>query len=193
MQMAISGLNEASDVTTGTVGGTYASVKATRGPMSDRTSDEVAYFDRFYIHDFWGAIFFLKNQISDFPKHFDIDEVVAFKDGKEVMGKRRYRPEMLIETSYPTSATIDLESVAKAYLGTKHGPLPQSIGLPPSQVASRLGVGSYGRNRLRKATEDKKYPPLVYSDDADTADSNQEIAEGEPKKKKNKASTTKKE
>jgi len=50
MEMATSGWNEAADVTTGTVKGTYASVNATRGPMSDRTSDEVADFDRFYTH-----------------------------------------------------------------------------------------------------------------------------------------------
>ena len=185
MQMAISGLNEASDVTTGTVGGTYASVKATRGPMSDRTSDEIAYFDRFYRYDFWGAIFKLKTMVAGFPATFTVDEVVGFKDGEDIMGKRKYRPEQLVETSYPVSETIDLEGRVKAVLGVKHGALPDSIGLPQSRAAAWMGVGSYGRNRLRKATEDKMYPALQYSVDTDDADAMQEAESGETKKSEN--------
>jgi hypothetical protein len=51
-EMITSGLNEAADVTTGTASGTFASIKATRGPMGDRISDEVAYFERFLRFDF---------------------------------------------------------------------------------------------------------------------------------------------
>lgn len=179
LQMVVSGLNESSDVTTGSVGGTFASVKATRGPMSDRTSDEVAYFDRFYKFDFWGSIFFLKHKVSDFPEFFEIEEVIAFKNGENVLGKKKYRAEQLVDTSYPISETIDLQDRVKAMLGSKHGPLPESIGIPPSEAAKRLGIGNYGRNRLRKATEDRKYPPLVYSIDSGGIESTQEKAEGE--------------
>lgn len=185
MQMAVSGLNEPSDVTTGTSKGTFASVKASRGPMSDRTSDEVAYFDRFYRYDFWGSIFWLKHLISGFPKVIELEEVIGFKNGKDVMGKHAYKPEQLVETNYPQSETVDMGGRVKAILGSKHGPLPESIGLPPSEAAKRIGMGSYGRNRIRKANEDKKYPPLVYSVDSNAVESLQEKVEGEkPKDKK---------
>jgi len=58
MQMAISGLNEPEDVTLGGSSKPYGSVKASRGPMSDRISDEIAYFDRFAKYDFGGAYSF---------------------------------------------------------------------------------------------------------------------------------------
>jgi hypothetical protein len=179
MQMITSGLNEPSDVTTGTVGGTFASVKATRGPMADRTSDEVAYFDRFYRHDFWGSIFYLKSVVSNFPKTFGVEEAIGFKDREPVMKTVRKSPELLIDISHPVSESVDLESRSKAILGVKHGPLTESIGLPGSRAAGLLGVGGYGRNRLRKATEDARYPPVVYSVDAESV---QEKAEGEPVK-----------
>ena len=186
MEMAISGLNEASDVTTGTVGGTYASVKATRGPMSDRVSDEVAYFDRFYKFDFWSSIFFLKHKINGFPEFFEIEEAIGFKNKKPIMGKKKYRPEFLIDTSYPISETIDFQDRVKGVMGSKHGPLTESVGLPPSKAANWLGFGSYGRNRLRKATEDAKYPDLVYSIDSDLIESKQEKTENEKPKNKDK-------
>ena len=61
LQMVTSGLNEPEDVTTGQSKGTFASVKESRGPMSDRISDEIAYFERFLRYDFWANIFFLKS------------------------------------------------------------------------------------------------------------------------------------
>jgi len=186
MQMMTSGLNEASDVTTGSVGGTYASVKATRGPMSDRTSDEVAYFDRFYRFDFWGAIFWLKHKLINFPAFFMVDEAIGFDKNREpIMGKRKKLPAQLIEVAYPVSETSETESMTKALLGSKHGPLTESVGVPPSYISKRLGIHGCARNRLRKATEDKLYPALVYSIDADKADADQETAEGEQPKDKN--------
>jgi hypothetical protein len=186
LQMVISGLNEASDVTTGTVGGTYASVKASRGPMADRTQDEVCWFDNFYRFDFWGSIFHLKHKLIGFPEFFEVEEAVGFKDKEPVMKKVKRRPERLIETSYPMSEIVDLNQRTQAILGSKHGPMPESLGLPPSKAASMLGIGGYGRMRLRKATEDHQYPPLAYSIDADRADAIQEQAEGEQPKVKNK-------
>lgn len=183
MEMAISGLNEAADVTTGTVSGTYASVKATRGPMSDRTSDEVVDFDRFYKYDFWGSVFFLKTVLADFPANFEIEEAVRFENGKEIFKKVKRAPQFLIDVQYPISETLDLESRTKAVLGVKHGPLSETIGVPPSKAAKMIGVGGYGMNRLRKATEDKKYPKLIYADGMDP-EAKQEKAEGELTNKK---------
>jgi len=181
--MVSSGLNEAEDVTTGAAKGTFASVKASRGPMSDRISDEVAYWDRFLKFDFWGSIFFLRAAIDKFQKTFIVEEAIDFNENKEpVLKGVKRRPEKLIEIQYPVSETIDYESRARAFLGVKHGPFSPSIGVPNSEVARRLGMGGYGRMRLQKATEDEKYPELVYEQGVD-AESLQETVEGEPSKK----------
>lgn len=180
-EMITSGLNEAADVTTGTASGTFASIKATRGPMSDRISDEVAYFERFLRFDFWGSIFFLKSAVGAFPENFSVREAVEFKNGKPKIKSVIYRPEKLIDFSFPVSETIDYESRAKAFLGSKHGPMNETVGLPNKDLANQLGFGGYGRRRLRKATEDEKYPKLVYTLDAESL---QERTEGEPSRKK---------
>ena len=182
MQMVTSGLNEPADVTTGTSKGTFASVKASRGPMSDRTSDEVADFDNFQKFDFWGSIFFLKSKIADFPSHFSVNESYSFDDkGEAIVKRKRKRPEQLLDISYPISETANFEGRAKGLLGVKHGPVSESIGVPASEVAKRMGLGGWARGRLRKATEDKNYPVLVYNVDAESL---QEVAEGEPGKVK---------
>ncbi len=195
-QMVTSGLNESSDITSGTPAGPYSSVRATRGPMSDRVSDEVAYFDRFLKHDFYSSIFFLMSSVSDFPETFEVEEAVDFKaverkvpndDGfketkyhtEPIFKKVKRKPEDLIDVAYPVSETIEYEGRARAFLGVKHGPIAETLGIPNEDVAKKLGAGNYKRLRLRKATEDKNYPDLVYNIDAESM---QEKVEGEPKK-----------
>jgi hypothetical protein len=56
-------------------------------------------------------------------------------------------------------------------------PMNETVGLPNKDLAGQLGFGGYGRRRLRKATEDEKYPKLVYTLDAESL---QERVEGEP-------------
>ena len=197
-QMVSSGLDEAVDVTTGTPQGPFSSTKASRAPMTDRTSDEAAYFSRFLIHDFWGGIFFLKNKLGKFPKKFKVMEAVSFKPGTEKVpqpdgttkdepvGEPVYEeversPELLVDISFPTSETQDLEGLAKATLGTKHGPLADTLGIPKEAIATRMGFGGYPRQRLRKATEDYMYPKLIYTLDAESL---QEKKEAEPGKEK---------
>jgi len=183
LQMVASGLNESDDVLTGSNKGTYASVKASRGPMSDRTSDEVAYFDRWLKYDFWSAVFFLKSEVSSFPKFFSDRQAVGFDKKKEPIFRNvKRRAEQLIDISYPVSETIDFEGRARGLLGVKHGPVTEQAGIANSEVAKRLGFGGYGRLRLKKATEDEKYPELVYEMGVD-AESVQEKVEGEPSKK----------
>lgn len=182
LQMVSSGLNEPSDITTGTSKGTFASVKASRGPFSDRTSDEIAYFDRFLKFDFWSSVFFLKSAVSEFPKLFEIEEAIGFGENQKPKFKKVKRaPERLIDVSYPISEVANFEGRARGLLGVKHGPVSESLGIPNSSVAKIMGIGGYGRNRLRKALEDKKYPKLVYNLDAESL---QEKAEAEPGKKK---------
>jgi hypothetical protein len=181
LQMVSSGMNEPDDVMTGTSKGTFASVKASRGPMSDRTSDEIAYFDRFLKYDFWSGIFFLKSKIADFPSVFSVREAYMFANQKPKFKEFKRRPEQLVDISYPSSEVIDFEARAKGLLGVKHGPVAETVGLPNTEVARRLGIGSYGRQRLRKATEDDRYPKLEYEMGVD-AESLQEKKEGEPGK-----------
>jgi hypothetical protein len=180
LQMVGSGLNEPQDIMTGAASGPFASVKASRGPMSDRTSDEIAYFDRFQKHDFWGNIFFLRSMIAGFPKSFKVREAVKFDKNQEPVFKPvKKRPEQTISISYPTSEVTDYEARATGLLGSKHGPVSETLGIPKEEVAQKMGIGGYGRARLRKATEDDRYPELVYTIDAESI---QEKAEGEPKK-----------
>jgi len=186
LEMVGSGLNEPSDIMTGSAKGTFASVKASRGPMSDRVSDEVAFFDRFLKHDFWSAIFFFKSRLTSFPKTFPVRRAVGWKkvgEEKEPIFKEvQVLPEFLIDIDFPISETLDLEARAKGLLGTKHGPLNASLGIPNKTIAKKIGISGYGTARLRKAEEDDKYPPLQVETDALAAESRQEIIEGEKPK-----------
>lgn len=182
LQMVASGLNEPEDILTGTNKGTYASVKASRGPMSDRTADEIAFFQRWLIHDFWGAVFFLKSKMGKFAPVFKRREATGFDKNKNpIFNNVKYRPEELIDISFPVSETIDFEGRAKGLLGVKHGPVAEQAGIANSEVAKRLGFGGYARQRLIKATEDDKYPELVYEMGVD-AETVQEKVEGEKPK-----------
>lgn len=184
LNLITAGLNEPEDISTGASRAPYASVKASRGPYSDRMSDEIAYFDRFLRHEFWAAIFYLRSQVTRFPKKFKVNEATHFDEqGEPVFGTVIKEPQHLVDVAFPTSEVIDYDARAKGLLGTKHGPVSEQIGIPHSEVAKRMGFGGYGRMRLRKATEDKKFPELVYSAGVD-AESVQEKAEGEPGKKK---------
>lgn len=167
--MITGGLNEPEDVSSGQSKGTFASVKASRGPMSDRISDEVAYFERFLKFDFYAAIFHLKHKIAGFPDTFTIKECVDFDEDKEpIMKNVKKKPQFLVEVSFPTSEVIDAESRAKAYLGVKHASLFDTVGIPNAEISRRLGFGSYKRQRLAHATEKEKYPELIPTLDAES-------------------------
>ena len=108
----------------------------------------------------------------------EVEEAVRFENGKEIFEKVKKAPQFLIDVQYPISETLDLDERTKAVLGVKHGPLSETVGVPPSKAAKMIGIGGYGRNRLQKATEDKKYPKLIYADGMDP-EAKQEKAEGE--------------
>lgn len=188
MQMIISGLNEAEDVTMGRSRSSYSSTNASRGPMSDRVSDEIAYFSRFLQNDFWGSIFFLKSQINNFPETFKVKQAVGFKDraaGSEtdpdpIFEQVEKRPDQLIELNFPTSEIVDYESRAKAFMGVKHGNTYDTLGLPNSEIAKKLGFNNYKSLRLIKATEENKYPLLIAPLDDEAVQ--ESIIEPSPKK-----------
>jgi hypothetical protein len=169
LEMVGSGLNEPEDVLSSKSRSPYASIRASRGPMSDRVSDEVVLFDRWFKYDFWGFIFYAKSVLTEFPETFKVREAISFKSKKPQFKEIEKKPSQLINVSYPVSEVVDLEGRAKGMLGVKHGPLAETLGVPNSDVASKLGIGDYRKARLRKATEDEEYPELNYAVDAEKA------------------------
>jgi hypothetical protein len=164
MNMVVSGLNTPEDMVTGvTKGSTFAGVNATRGPQADRTSDQIEYFKRFLTYDFWRSIFMLSSAVSKFPKEFDKREAVDFKNKKPIFKNVKKKPYDLLNLEFPISQMSDPESTAKANLGSKHGPLTESLGLSAEKVASKMGIGGYRGERLRAATEEEIYPELKSS------------------------------
>jgi len=181
LHMITSGLNEPEDISTGQSGGTFASVKASRAPMSDRVSDEVEGLNKFLIHDFWGSIFHLKNKVVNFPNKFKVEEAVDFKNNEPVFEMVEKTPEEMIEITFPTSELVDYEGRAKSFLGVKHGSTNTTLGLPMSSIAKKLGIYNYKRARLQNETEIKKYPELIETEDDESV---QERTETEPAKGK---------
>jgi hypothetical protein len=161
LHMVTSGLNEPEDMVTGQAKGTFASVKASRGPMSDRTSDEIAYFERFLRFEFYRAVFFLKSKVSKFPETFKVKKAVDFENQEPVFKEVDKKPEMLLEITFPVSELSDTETRARAYLGVKHGSVNDVLGIPNAEIAKKLGFGSYRRMRLRRATEEDRFPELL--------------------------------
>ena len=163
---------------TGAAQGPFASVKASRGPFSERIEDEKDSWEQFLRHDFWGGIFFLKNKIADMPEFFSSKECVGFDNNqKPLFKKRRKRPEKWLEITFPVSEIGDVEGRARAYLGVKHAAVTDTLGLPKEEVAKRMGFGNYRQLRLNYETEKEKYPELPMTLDAESI---QEKTEAEP-------------
>jgi len=181
LHMVTSGLNEPEDVTTGQGTSPFASVKASRGPFSDRISDEIAYFERFLKYDFWSAIFFLKSKINNFPTHFKVREAVDFKKGETIFKEVEKKPEHLIEIGFPASEISDLEARTKAMMGAKHASLHETAGVPISEIIKKLGLPGYRKLRLRYETEKEKYPELPLTLDSESI---QESIQTEPARAK---------
>jgi hypothetical protein len=161
LHMVTGGLNEPEDVSTGQSKGTFASVKASRGPMSDRISDEMAYFERFLKFDFYRSVFFLKSKVSDFPETFSVKTAIDFDDKQEPIFKDiENKPEFLIDVSFPVSEVNDAETSARAFLGVKHGSVNDVLGVPNAIIAKKMGLGNYRRMRLQDCTEKEKFPKL---------------------------------
>lgn len=89
------------------------------------------------------------------------------------------QPHELLEFTFPVSEVSDLEAVARAMLGVKHGSFVDVLGLPAGDIARKMGFGNYASARLRKATEDKQFPELLPEVDQESA---QEVATGETPK-----------
>lgn len=179
MQQVTSGLNEPEDVSSGQSKGTFASVKESRGPMSDRTSDETNYFEKFLRYDFWSAVFFLKSKVSAFPEKFKVEEATTFKNQEPKFAKVDKKPEALVDIAFPMSEVNDAEARSRAFFGSKHASLHDTAGIPLSELTRKMGFGNFRKLRLKYETEKKKYPELPLAMDAEGL---QERLQAEPAK-----------
>jgi hypothetical protein len=176
MQMVISGLNRSEDMVTGTNKGTYAAIKASRGPEADRKDMKTERWRRFLVYDFWRHIFRIKATLDPkFKLHRNVKKVVGFDKNKEPKTVNRSVPLWeSLEVTFPFSESVDFESATKGLLGVKHGSLIDTLGIPPSVVAQKLGFKNYTRMRLQHAEEMAKWPELALSVDADSSEQDQE-------------------
>ncbi len=169
MHMITSGLNKPEDMVTGqTKGDTFSGVKASRGPQADRIFHEISYFHRFLKYDFWRSIFVLRNKMVGFPLTFPKRKAVDFKNKKPVFKNIEIPTWELVEFDFPTSQIGDIDSIAKALLGVKHGSIVETLGIPRSAIAKKIGFGSYFRNRLQYETEDEELPDLPLTAELDS-------------------------
>lgn len=188
MHMITAGVNQPEDMLTGQSSGTYSSTKASRGPQADRMADEACYFENFMRYDFWRPVFFLAAVAGALEETYKVERVVDFNAQKPKKKKVPVEPCELLEFTFPTSAISDPETVARAYLGVKHGSVASTLGIPMSLIAKRMGFGNYKRLRLTHAAEEEHYPELKPEVDQETE---QEKQIGEPKKGANKGAATK--
>lgn len=182
MHMITSGLNKPEDMVTGQNSGTYGSVKASRGPESDRSENRKSKFRMFLVYDFLKHVFRLRNcAVPSFKMTRTVEEVIDFKDGEEVFGKSEIPVWECVDVMFPVSEVNDIESRAKAYLGVKHGSLVDALGIPPSDIAEKMGFVGYKYLRMKAATEKKMYPELISTVDSDLLDTEQEKDIEKPK------------
>ncbi len=203
LQMVTSGLGKPEDIMTGSMKGTQSGVQAGRGPVMDRTQNEIEYFRRYLKHTFFKAVFHLKQELNVLKRNFRVLTVVGYEDvikdvevddglggvkkvKQEVKEpKKKYKmkpPYQLLDFNFPTSEVGDLQGRARALLGTKHGSIVETLGIPKEEVANKLGFGNYKRLRLRKSEEDLKYPALLTNVEQESI---QERNEGEKRKSGN--------
>lgn len=159
MHMVTSGLNRPEDMVTGASSSTSKSgISATRGVQSDRTQDQIANFERFLQYHFWRGILHLAASAGKIKSEYKVKEAVNFKDQEPVFKDKTKPAYKLISFEFPQSEISDLESKSRALLGVKHGPVSESLGIPHSAIAKRLGFGSYKKRRLAHSTEEEIYP-----------------------------------
>ena len=169
MHMITSGLNKPEDMVTGqTKGDTFSGIKASRGPQSDRTQDQIAYFERFLRNDFWKAVFTLKNKMVGFKLDYKVKEAYKFENGEAKFKKVNKKAWELIEFEFPTSEISDVEAKARAYLGVKHPSVAEVLGISRSFISRKIGLGNYMRRRLEYATEEDQLPELPLTSQLDS-------------------------
>ena len=191
LHMITSGLNKPEDMITGQSNGTYGSVKASRGPESDRNANRREDFELFLRYDFFKYAFLLSSKMKKIKLEREEKAVIDFKEGEPVDGTVKKSIWESLEILFPVSEVSDVESTTKALLGVKHGSLADTLGIPRSVIAAKLGMTNYRSLRLKAATEEKYYPKLALSAvDSDVIDSSSESTMLETKKTDNNQNKT---
>lgn len=170
LQLISAGLNTAEDMMTGSSSGTtFSGIKMSRGPISDRTSDQIIDLDRFLKYEFWRAVFFLANVVTGFKVDYKVKRAYEFNSKGEPKFKNfKVAAHKLIEIEYPASEIGNVEDKAKAFLGVKHGAVTDALGLSAEEIAGKLGFTSYRKSRLKNATEQEMYPELKTSEEIES-------------------------
>lgn len=159
LELITSGLNIPSDVLTGTSSGkNFGSVKASRGPWSDRIVDAQHVFKTFLRDRYWRSVFVLLTKVYGFPSAFSVEEPVDFKDGEAVWKAVKREPYELVSFSMPVFSAGELSELRSLYLGVKSGSLDDALGVSRALIARKLGISDYKGELLRHALEEKKYP-----------------------------------
>lgn len=123
MELVVSGLNKTYGQVTGSSKGTFASANANKGPQSDRTSDEIAFFRTYLQFDFWRAVFFLKIKVAKFPETFEAEVVTGFKKTIQTVTK----PDPFKQLHTPAAAPSASKKLA---LRPKSGSKPAAVNKP---------------------------------------------------------------
>lgn len=177
----VGGLNQPSDAVTGTSDGTYASVKASRGPWGARMQDVQEEFRRFLVHDLYGNIVTIHRAIFGLNPSHSGPRVVGFDEKQQPIVKiRPLRIDELILVDLPLFDAGDFEKMVKAWLGTKHPGAANALGISNAFVARRIGIHNYTRERMLFETERKTMPALEKSIDQE-ARQETSLADGEEK------------
>lgn len=168
LNMIAGGLNTPKDVMTGSSSGqTYSGAKLSRGPVGNRVMDSMADLERWMTHEFFRGVLWLHHKAGKMSWTYPMEKAFKFVKGEPKFKKYKVEAHRTVEINFPTSEMDDVESKTKAYLGSKHGPVPQTLGISHSTVAKRIGVNGYSQERLLKATEDNMYPELMSNDEAE--------------------------
>ena len=170
MQMISSGLQKPQDQMLGDYKSTYASVKAAQGPQGDRIMDELHYFKLFLTYSFWRPILFLVTHLRPKLKwERTVEYVIDFKNKKPIKKKVQREVWKFVDISMPMSRLDDLKEIGAVLLGSKHGSIADTLGIPKRAIASKLGFGNYSMLRKEKAIEDERYPETLSLENEDAA------------------------
>ena len=164
LKMISAGLNMPEDVLTGSSSGTtFSGAKLSRGPASDRLQDQISDLDRFLVHGFWRGAMWLHSKINGMPWEYKIRRAYKFEEGDPKFKNFKVKAHKTVQINYPISEMGDLEGKSRAFLGVKHGPVTEQLGMSGAEVSKHLGFQNYNQSRLDKATEDDMYPELKTS------------------------------
>ncbi len=184
--MLVSGMDAPPDVVTSDLSqGNRSSSQQTRSPYADTAEALQVKFERLFKFGLWAHIFKIKSLMDDsFREDIKIDSPIDFMEEKEssdVAGaplkdvkkaktqKRKRKAFHFVDVTFPVLNIQDMEGLATGLLGSKHGSVIETLGIPPSLVAERMGFKGYRKLRLQHALEEDQYPDRMPLDEQEAA------------------------